>query len=204
MGREIRYVPARWKHLHHISNRNLQGENRIIYRPMHQTEFDEAYAEWQKELEDWYEGYELWHTHGLYKGYNDAYETIEQVIEEQRLYLVDNGYDKWHQEEITLMQTGEYGYEQYCGAPPSPPSPNDYMPRGKWIQLFENVSEGTPITPPFKTAEQLVDWLANNKDFWDHQWTREQAAAMVKDEYAPSAVVMNGKLYTAEESTLLS
>jgi hypothetical protein len=82
----------------------------------------------------------------------------------------------------------------------SPPDINDYMPSGEWYQLYENVSEGTPLTPAFEKPEELVEWLVNNKDYWDHQWTREQAEAMVKAGYAPSMVVSNGKIYKAEES----
>lgn len=201
MGREIRRVPVRWKHLKTV-RKQLSGED-IHYRPMYQRDFDEAYKEWQADLEDWYEGYELWHKYGLYKGYDGTYEPIEQVIAEQKAYYVDNGYDRWHTLDIALMDTGEFDYEAYNGAPPRSPSPNDYMPHGNWYQLFENVSEGTPLTPPFKTKKQLVEWLANNEDFWGHRWTREQAAAMVKDEYAPSMVMQNGKVYTAEESVLL-
>lgn len=84
-----------------------------------------------------------------------------------------------------------------------PPDIRNYMPSGEWYQLYENVSEGTPLSPPFETKEELVDWLSNNLDYWDHQWTREQAEAMVEDEYAPSGLMVGGKMYTAEESVLV-
>lgn len=85
----------------------------------------------------------------------------------------------------------------------NPPDMNIYMPNGTWYQLYENVSEGTPLSPPFKTKDELVKWLTENKDYWDNQWTKEQAEAMVKSEYAPSMVVSNGKIYNAMESTTL-
>lgn len=205
MSRDLRYVPARWKHPHFVAKRPQGSE--IAYRPMHAggvDKFNEDYKAWEKELAEWYEGYKLWHEKGLYKGYKGEVEKASDAVARERKYLTDKGYDKWHVEDIALMDTGEYGYTEYCGEPPSPPNPRDYMPFGKWVQLYETVSEGTPITPPFKTKEQLVDWLATNKDFWGHQWTREQAQAMVEDEYAPSAVMQGGKLYTAEESVLLN
>jgi hypothetical protein len=73
------------------------------------------------------------------------------------------------------------------------------MPKGPWYQLFENVSEGTPLSPPFENKEELIEWLVNNKDYWGHQWTRLQAEGMVKCEYTPSLVVNNGEIYTSEE-----
>lgn len=85
----------------------------------------------------------------------------------------------------------------------APPNIDQFMPSGPWYQLYENVSEGTPLSPPFKTKPELVKWLSINKDFWDHKWTPEQAAAMVKSGYAPSGIMANGKIYTAEESVLL-
>lgn len=35
-----------------------------------------------------------------------------------------------------------------------------------WFQLYETVSEGTPVSPPFATKEELAEYLAENGDFW--------------------------------------
>jgi hypothetical protein len=82
----------------------------------------------------------------------------------------------------------------------NPPNINDYMPNGDWYQLFEGVSEGTPLSPPFKTKEELVNWLSNNKDYWDEVWTRERAERMLECNYAPSGVMVGGKIYNSIES----
>jgi len=48
------------------------------------------------------------------------------------------------------------------------PDPDDYMPawskaeRTHW-QMYENVSEGTPISPVMETPEALARWLADSK-----------------------------------------
>lgn len=49
----------------------------------------------------------------------------------------------------------------------SRPVPEEYMP--DWpeeerthLQLYENVSEGTPISPPMPDEESLAHWLADN------------------------------------------
>ena len=48
-----------------------------------------------------------------------------------------------------------------------PPQQKDYMPL--WLNaaadhymMYENTSEGTPISPAMPTAEDLADWLFNN------------------------------------------
>lgn len=85
----------------------------------------------------------------------------------------------------------------------NPPDINDYMPEGSWYQLYETVSEGTPLSPPFEKKEDLVEWLTNNKDYWDNTWTKKQAEAMVKAEWAPSGLLVNGKFHDSQESLLI-
>lgn len=55
-----------------------------------------------------------------------------------------------------------------------------------WYQLYETVSEGTPVSPPFATLEELARYLADQGDFWHQEKphsfgkpTYEQALAMV-------------------------
>jgi len=95
-----------------------------------------------------------------------------------------------------------YEYEVEDGQM-KPPDINDYMPNGDWYQLFEEVSKGTPLSPPFATKKGLFEWLINNKDYWGHQWTRPQAEGIIKCEYSPSGLMTNGKFYTSEEATEL-
>lgn len=86
----------------------------------------------------------------------------------------------------------------------SPPDANDYMPSGDWYQLFETVSEGTPLSPPFEKPEELVEWLANNNDYCGHTWSREQAEAMVRVGFAPSGIFANGRFYNSQQSLELA
>lgn len=63
-----------------------------------------------------------------------------------------------------------------------------------WVQVWETVSEGTPVTPPFATKAELVDYLATKGDFWDQRrgdgaWPRKVAETFVESGYAPSLVV---------------
>lgn len=87
----------------------------------------------------------------------------------------------------------------------SPPDPAYYRPwsdeEATWFQVWETVSEGTPVTPPFATREELVDYLVKNGDFWDQKcghggYSREQAEAFVNAGWAPSMVTRGGQMAT--------
>jgi hypothetical protein len=66
-----------------------------------------------------------------------------------------------------------------------------YTEEPTWFQAYENVSEGTPVSPPFETKDELIDWVAANglKGLWEHM-TREQAERFVSASYGPSMVML--------------
>lgn len=85
----------------------------------------------------------------------------------------------------------------------NPPDRGMYRPwndaEATWVQVWETVTEGTPVTPPFPTREQLVDHLVMNGDDWDQKrgargWDRKQAEAFVAEGWAPSMMIVGGKL----------
>lgn len=110
---------------------------------------------------------------------------------------------------LTAWETGtdpdraEYGdnetryYWEWNG---SPPERADYRPKwtdgeATWFQVYETVSEGTPVTPPFATKEELVDYLVSNGDYWDQLrgdggWERKNAERFIESEYAPSMMAI--------------
>jgi hypothetical protein len=61
--------------------------------------------------------------------------------------------------------------------------------RTHW-QMYETVSEGTPISPPMEGPEQLARWLADNDASAGAYTTAtfEQWMAMIQDGWAPSMV----------------
>jgi len=86
-----------------------------------------------------------------------------------------------------------------------------------WFQVYETVSEGTPVTPPFEKTEELVDYLVANGDFWDQKrraevssrgfqmpcapWSRESAESFVMSGgWAPSMVMVDGKIMSGVEA----
>jgi hypothetical protein len=71
-------------------------------------------------------------------------------------------------------------------------------PTGEGWQLWETVSEGSPITPVFETAEALVDHLVN-VGAWHKKWDRASAERFVHGTgWAPSGMVIGGTFHTPE------
>lgn len=65
--------------------------------------------------------------------------------------------------------------------------PDDYMPpipEGDpyALALYETTTEGTPVSPPFATLEELAAWCEDGATaFGSIKWTREQWLASFKD-----------------------
>ena len=76
-----------------------------------------------------------------------------------------------------------------------------------WFQLWETVSEGTPVSPPFATKEELAEHLAKHGDDWDKSrghggWGIERARAFVDSGWAPSLMVSNGTVFESKHVPL--
>jgi hypothetical protein len=66
-------------------------------------------------------------------------------------------------------------------------------PEGEGWQMWETVSEGSPITPVFATAEGLVDHLVEHGDRPGRGgWRREAAESFVAAGWAPSFIGIEG------------
>ena len=60
-------------------------------------------------------------------------------------------------------------------------------------QWYEDVSEGTPMSPPFATEAELVDYIVEHGDPVYGAITRQQAERFVRDKWAPSFIGIPGK-----------
>lgn len=113
-----------------------------------------------------------------------------------------------------------YEYWEWHG---NPPCPAYYRPwkdeEATWYQVWETVSEGTPVTPPFATQQELADYLAENGDEWDQSrsldphacklfgitpgkpgWGKVRAEKFVfGGGWAPSFVVSGGQMMSGVE-----
>ena len=73
--------------------------------------------------------------------------------------------------------------------------------RTHW-QMYEDVSEGTPISPPMPSAEELARWLYENKASAGAYATAtyEQWLNMIHAGWAPSMVMVGGRIYSGVEA----
>lgn len=119
----------------------------------------------------------------LHDGYNADIEKFKSLIEKEGV---------------------EYAIDYFGGGPQR----ENYMP--DWpeserthLMMYENTSEGTPISPAFETAQELARWLADNEasSFGNMTATYEQWLSMIDDGYAPSMVIAGNKMMSGVEAS---
>lgn len=104
--------------------------------------------------------------------------------------------DRVREWEDAVRERGLQGAIDWTGGPPSR---GRYMPmwtdaEADHLMMYEDTSEGTPISPPFKTPEELARWLADNNAsaFGGMTATYEQWLGTAKRGWAPSMVISGG------------
>lgn len=132
--------------------------------------------------------------------------------------LFDNDYETAAEEWIRNLDLWRHGshpdqpcpHSRYFWEWENPPDEDMYRAR-RWLaeeaahyQVYETVSEGTPVTPAFATKEALINYLVEKGDTWGQGrtlggWTREVAETFVRVEFAPSLIMVRSakgmKLY---------
>lgn len=103
---------------------------------------------------------------------------------------------------------------EWDGGPPEKNMYRSYTDEeATWYQIFETVSEGTPVTPPCETKEELVTYLVKHGDYWDQKrrlegtsgmpcapWSEKAARNFVFGHgHMPSMVVVNGAILSGAE-----
>lgn len=150
-------------------------DNKGIYIPLLGYPYAEQDKEWMTEWEMWQKGF--------VKSYAEDVE--------------------W---ELKNQKHKNMRYTEYAGARPSP---DDYMPQ--WsdeekthLMMYENTSEGTPISPAFKTPIALARWLTDNgaSAFGSMTATYEQWLAACESGFAVSAVAEDGKFKSGVEANI--
>lgn len=199
MGREIRRVPTDFQHptdWYQRIRRDLFSEStttrwRNEFKPMYDKTHAEAVAEWEQECRESLESGLLDEVSnqddldGWERDYPHRTEDIEQIRR-------DLGKPKWA------------SIEDYCGGRPE--DDDGYQPEGwppvdeRGWAVYETVSEGTPLTPTFATAEELVDWLTEKGTSSDPPMSREAAERFVTGGWAPSLMVTGGRVYSGLEA----
>lgn len=142
------------------------------YIPLLGYSFSKKLAEWDEGKRQWDAGFRaktVWHDGGGYR-------------------------DEW----VPKDANHDYPYSGWAG---DRPEEADYMP--DWpeserthLQMYEDTSEGTPISPVMKEPEELARWLADNNAsaFGGMTATYEQWLGTINRGWAPSAVVQGGHM----------
>lgn len=197
MSREVRRVPLDWKHPTE-PNPYWRGQSRSflgkVYppsrlRPADQRfiglcgDYPEALRYWQEEIDDvrarrghrWTFDLE-YHLTG-YQGVDD-----EAPIAHPFYVSSDDGQteipiDVHNEDHLHTLVLAKVQGEK--------PNPAEYMPVWDvpddelgWC-LYETISEGTPVTPVFATADELVEHLATVGQDWDQEPLRREAAEAI-------------------------
>ena len=130
------------------------------YVPLLIGPFEDCLKEWEEGREKWKEGFREDFSEGGWKPLTD---------EEKELTFED-----WDGEK---------------------PVAEDYMPMFKdgevtHLMMYENTSEGTPISPAFPTPEELATWLFENNAsaFAGNTASYDSWLATCKSGYAPTAM----------------
>jgi hypothetical protein len=167
MGREIRRVPAGWQHPTEVKQQLIVGRRYGDLR-----DFQAAFANPQYEM-------------------REAYKP-----------LYDRSYDEarreWH-EGKALWNAGTHPDQQRDDPPDctweewdgEAPDPDRYRPHwapedATHYQMYETVSEGTPVSPVFATLDELAVWLVGQG--YSPQASRE----FCRTGWAPSMVMAPG------------
>jgi hypothetical protein len=107
---------------------------------------------------------------------------------------------EWHAEYLTF-KPDEFSayYWEYAGNPPGeeeymfqePPDPATLT----HLVMYENTTEGTPISPAFATPEELARWLADTgaSSFGHMKATYEEWLETCLRGWAPSMAITNGR-----------
>lgn len=83
-------------------------------------------------------------------------------------------------------------FSDWDGGPPDREYYRDaWTEAANCFQMYETVSEGTPVTPVFETEDELVDYLVEVGTLWGKKHNRKSAEAFVKAGYAPSFLMFS-------------
>lgn len=172
MSREVRKVPANWKH-----PKDPGGD----YLSLHDSDYESELAKWEERKRKWELG-------------------LRPELE------VGNADYRWVPRDEWKSAYKNDSFEDYFGEAPDP----DYY-RPKWsdeerthFQMYETVSEGSPLSPPLPSLEELARWCADNKaDAGGTTATYEQWLAMCKAGSCPSLLVIGGRVLTGVEASEL-
>jgi hypothetical protein len=163
MGREIRRVPPDWEHPMYM-HQYLGHPMQMVPHPLFDEVYEDALAEWEAGKTAW-----------------DADEPLPTDWETPK---------RCRSQIQAEYPEDTVSFEEWHGEPPDPA----YYRHRRWTteeatayQVYETVSEGTPVSPVLKTREELIAWLTSDHPGWGAM-SRAGAEAFAEDAWVPSGV----------------
>lgn len=216
MSREVRRVPLGWKHPveHNLywQEQKVHALSRGYYRKptMHAEDerFIGLFSDYEGSSKRWLESAQnLYNRTGWdweflveyhltgFKGQNDAEPVVHPFYLDGDAEEPIEVTNEKHLYQLAIVKTMLEN-----------PQPKDYMPLFPqdeadlgWA-LYETVSEGTPITPTFATADELIDHLSTVGTEWGGPLRRGSAEAIVaRGGTLGSVLVMGGQVLNSTE-----
>lgn len=204
MSREVRRVPLDWEHptepnpywREQIARRLARGEDLPkLHAP--ESRFVGLFDDYPGALTSWeQEGTGLrgrtgsswafrveYHLTG-YQGHEDTEPVVHPFYEDETPVEVRD------EDHLHTLVLAEHERER--------PDPAHYMPvfdgpaDGLGWCLYETVSEGTPVTPAFATADALVEHLATVGTEWGGPLRRESAEVIVRRGFTLGSLIVAG------------
>lgn len=118
--------------------------------------------------------------------FDEDYQTALANWEEEKAQFDSDG--NVAERERIFREYGVQTFEEWDGGPPHP---NSYRPKfhreASHYQIYETVSEGTPMSPVFVSLDDMKMWLLS-KGYSEHA-----ASIFVEDGWAPSMVFTPGR-----------
>ena len=116
-------------------------------------------------------------------------------------------YAAWEAWERGDRPEGSDGIVNYWDWDGGPPDPAYYLPdwteeQRTHLMMYEDTSEGTPISPAFATPEELAQWLVDNKTsaFADSTASYDGWLRVALGGYAPSMVITDGAMQSGVDA----
>jgi hypothetical protein len=222
MSRDVRRVPVDWKHpIEHNPNWAYQASIPIgrthppsrmhgrteQFKALYGKSVSVAQKEWDDEREQWDAGTHedlIWQLEyhskdGWVDGKGERREPNPYKVYDE----TGNTVIRWFYPTSVAEIVAVYPYEDYAG---KRPTAADYMPDFDvpedelgWC-LYETVSEGTPVTPVFATAAELVDHLCTVGQDWDQEPMRRASAEAIVNQGGTfgTMLVQDGHLYRSD------
>ena len=137
--------------------------------------------------------------------------TAEEVNAWAQKGIGHDSFNRWICVEARAKKLGILGYCPMCNGKGHYWCDDSYQklyegwepiepPEGEGIQIWENVSEGSPVSPVFDNKEELAQWMVDNNTSILHNSTYDDWMAFLDEGYCVSGVVNIGTHTNGVES----